>query len=308
VHFDDSVLDRETLLASAAASMVDRSRPMLTSDIRRPPYLRKVLENLTNLRAALPSGGRVLVVGGGVAEHGTSTLYDDATLEVAAFDIYASHLTQFVADAHRIPLVSGVFDAVVIQAVLEHVLDPWRVVQEVHRVLKPGGLVYSETPFMQQVHEGAYDFTRFTDSGHRYLFRNFELIDSGPIGGPGLVAQWTLDYLIRGVTGSDRAGRRSRRLLQMLNKVDERMGARRKLDSASAVYFTGRRSDRTMSPAEIVDYYREVRESGAEAALMHRAQKTWRKRALETRAAVRGESGARITARSVAPGAMPPER
>jgi len=58
-----------------------------------------------------------------------------------------------------------VFDAVWIQAVLEHVLDPVRVVAEIHRVLRPGGLVYSEIPFMQEVHEGAYDFTRFRLSG-----------------------------------------------------------------------------------------------------------------------------------------------
>jgi len=56
-----------------------------------------------------------------------------------------------------------------VQAGLEHVRDLWQVVAEIHRVLKDDGLVYAETPFMQQVHEGPYDFTRFTESGHRYL-------------------------------------------------------------------------------------------------------------------------------------------
>jgi SAM-dependent methyltransferase len=40
-----------------------------------------------------------------------------------------------------------------IQAVLEHALDPPVVVAEIYRVLKPGGLVYADTPFMQRVHE-----------------------------------------------------------------------------------------------------------------------------------------------------------
>ncbi len=53
-------------------------------------------------------------------------------------------------------------------------LEPERVVSEIARVLKPAGMVYSEIPFMQQVHEGAYDFTRFTDSGQRWLFRQFK--------------------------------------------------------------------------------------------------------------------------------------
>jgi hypothetical protein len=46
-----------------------------------------------------------------------------------------------------------------------------RVASEIHRLLKSGGFVYSEIPFMQQVHEGAYDFTRYTLVGHRALFR-----------------------------------------------------------------------------------------------------------------------------------------
>ncbi len=50
--------------------------------------------------------------------------------------------------------------------------------KEIHRVLKDDGIVYADTPFMQQVHEGAYDFTRFTLSGHRWLFKNFALLDS----------------------------------------------------------------------------------------------------------------------------------
>ena len=97
--------------------------------------------------------------------------YPEPRIALVAFDIYASPQVQFVADAHHIPLEDGCFDAVIVQAVLEHVLEPGRVVAEIYRVLKPNGLVYAETPFLQHVHEGAYElFTRFTESGHRYLF------------------------------------------------------------------------------------------------------------------------------------------
>ena len=78
-------------------------------------------------------------------------------------------------------------------------LEPGRWCAEIHRVLKPGGLVYAETPFMQQVHEGAYDFTRFTESGHRYLFARFDLIDSGVTAGAGTQLLWSLDYFVRGL-------------------------------------------------------------------------------------------------------------
>ena len=53
---------------------------------------------------------------------------------------------------------------------LEHAVDPDRVAAGIHRVLKPQALVHAETPIMQQVREGAYDFTWFTVLGHRYLF------------------------------------------------------------------------------------------------------------------------------------------
>jgi len=197
----------------------------------------------------------VLVVGGGTNGHGLP-VYDDDDIKVIAFDIYASRLTQFIADAHRIPLADASVDGVIIQAVLEHVLDPWRVVAEIHRVLRPGGVVYSETPFLQQVHEGPYDFTRFTESGHRWLFRDFDLIESGPIGGPGLLLVWTLDYLVRGLTRNQKVGQRTRRMTRWLERIDRRIPEAHRSDAASAVYFLGRRSETTLTPREIIASYK----------------------------------------------------
>ena len=36
---------------------------------------------------------------------------------------------------------------------------------------------------------GRYDFTRFTDLGHRRLLRKFEEVERGPIVGPGMATQ-----------------------------------------------------------------------------------------------------------------------
>ena len=54
----------------------------------------------------------------------------------------------------RSRLADASVDGVIVQAVLEHVLDPRTVAAEVERVLRPRGMVYAETPLMQQVHEG----------------------------------------------------------------------------------------------------------------------------------------------------------
>jgi SAM-dependent methyltransferase len=140
----------------------------------QPPN-RVAARNIELLLSLLPGPSPLLlVVGGGTIGNGVDALYADRRIRVVGFDIYGSPLTQFIADAHQIPLASESVDAVLVQAVLEHVLDPGQVVGEIERVLRRGGLVYAETPFLQQVHAGAYDFARYTSSGHRYLFRAFD--------------------------------------------------------------------------------------------------------------------------------------
>jgi ubiquinone/menaquinone biosynthesis C-methylase UbiE len=59
-----------------------------------------------------------------------------------------------VCDAHHLPFQIESFDGVIVQAVLEHVFDPNRYVEEIHRVLKMDAVVYAETPFIQQADEG----------------------------------------------------------------------------------------------------------------------------------------------------------
>jgi SAM-dependent methyltransferase len=49
-------------------------------------------------------------------------------------------------DAFPYPLEDSSFDHVLMQDVLEHVRDPIRVIAELHRVLRPGGLLQLRTP------------------------------------------------------------------------------------------------------------------------------------------------------------------
>jgi SAM-dependent methyltransferase len=146
-------------------------------------------------------------------------------------------------------------DAVVIQAVLEHVLDPEAVVAEIHRVLRAEGLVYAETPFMQQVHAGAYDFTRFSDSGQRWLFRRFTQIDRGVVAGPGTSLSWSIDHAVRALTRSRTAGRIARLATFWVRFADRFSDPRFAADGASALYFLGRRAERSITPVEAIRTY-----------------------------------------------------
>lgn len=252
VDFEESVLERIATLDTAAES------PVPERVAGRSPRLHpQVAANLEHLARLLEPGARVLVVGGGEDAHGLGNLISQLEIVSVTFDIYSSTLTDFVADAHSIPLLDQSVDCVAIQAVLEHVLEPWRVVEELYRVLRPGGVVYAETPFMQQVHEGPYDFTRFTESGHRWLFRKFEMIDSGAIGGPIMVLAWTMDFVLRGLRAPRKIRGAIRRVLNWLSRFDVALNRRFNADSASAVYFTGRRpvGENSLSPSDIIAFY-----------------------------------------------------
>ncbi len=140
----------------------------------------------------------ILVIGGSIDGMGILELKANlpkGTILVES-DVAHGPNTNIIIDAHQIPFKDASFDLVIAQAVLEHVLDPFQCVSEINRVLKQGGMIYAETPFMQQVHGGKYDFHRFTHLGHRRLFRHFEEVKSGIVCGPGSSLAWALRYFM----------------------------------------------------------------------------------------------------------------
>jgi SAM-dependent methyltransferase len=211
--------------------------------------------NIQQFKALLPPRPLVLMVGAGTQGAGCEVLYEDQDIRQIGFDIYPSNLTQFVADAHQIPLATASMDGVVIQAVLEHVLDPPTVVAEIDRILKPRGIVYAETPFMQQVHEGAYDFTRFTELGHRWLWRHFEEIKRGVIGGPGLSLYWSWRYFCRAVLRHRRIADLISLPFLVFSAFDPFLPLHRKIEGANGVCFMGRKGGRPLPQDELVSRY-----------------------------------------------------
>ena len=206
-------------------------------------------------------GGRVLIVGGGAVGAGLRELLEDPSFDVVETDVVHGLRTRIVMDAHDIPFDDGEFDCVILQAVLEHVCDPHLVVAEVFRVLRSDGLVYAETPFMQQVHMGRYDFTRFTHLGHRRLFRRFESIDEGVVAGAGTVLVWTLERFMMSFARSTAMQRGLKWVTRMLFfplKYADYLTARNAAswDNASGFWFFGRKSDQVLSDETLIGLYR----------------------------------------------------
>ena len=218
---------------------------------------------LNNLRAIVDANGlsNILVVGGGRQRAWLDPLLRASMPHRVVYsDIDSGADVDLFCDGHDLPFANGAFDAVVTTAVLEHVLNPERVAAEIARVLKTGGLLYSELPFMQQVHEGAYDFTRFTLSGHRRLFNQFAEIDVGMVAGPATAFVWALENLILAFT--------SRSILRKLAKVGVRLGfgwikyldyflvnRPEAMDGASCTYFMGAKAQHRIPDSEIIARY-----------------------------------------------------
>jgi SAM-dependent methyltransferase len=103
------------------------------------------------------------------------------------FDIRESPAVDIVGDAEAIPVEDSTFDVVVTQETLEHVRHPDVAMREIFRVLKPGGHLYCQLPFIIGYHPGPFDFLRFTKEGIHTLAENagFQVEDAGMTVGPG---------------------------------------------------------------------------------------------------------------------------
>jgi SAM-dependent methyltransferase len=79
-------------------------------------------------------------------------------------------------DIHKMLYEDNIFDYVIADQVLEHVRKPWIGVEEVRRVLKPGGLTILTSALMFPVHGVPFDFWRLTPDGLKVLCENFSKI------------------------------------------------------------------------------------------------------------------------------------
>ena len=63
------------------------------------------------------------------------------------------------------PIKSGTADEVYLMAVLEHIFYPEAALEEAFRILKPGGKIIIEMPFIFRYHRSPNDYWRWTREG-----------------------------------------------------------------------------------------------------------------------------------------------
>jgi len=201
----------------------------------------------------------VLIVGGSVVGNGVDVLYATPAIKVVSVDIDYFSTVDVIADAHNLPFKTNFFDAIIYQAVLEHVIDSRRGVSEACRVMRPQGLIYSEIPFMQQVHNKPYNFSRYTLVGHACHLRSFQPLACGTVVGPASTFAWSFLYLLMSL-GCDKKssaylGILANFLAFPITFLDFWLNGRHlSADSAGGTFFLGTLLDRPQSIDYIINY------------------------------------------------------
>jgi SAM-dependent methyltransferase len=134
-----------------------------------------VVDHVRHTLDSLEPGSAILDVGAGgrrIAPNATT------------FDACPGPNVDVVGDIHAMQFADNSYDCVFCTGTLEHVANPWRAVEEIHRVVRPGGIVYVDVPFIQGYHADPTDYWRFTIDGLRHLCCSFVEMESGVHIGP----------------------------------------------------------------------------------------------------------------------------
>lgn len=146
-----------------------------------PPESLRIIDRKNSLIKSLSKNSIALDIG-------SESKYQN----VIAIDINPSMNPDIIADTTSLPFNDKTFDLIICQYVLEHVKDLKKAVSEVDRVLKPGGLVYIDMPFIQPQHPSPSDYNRLTLEGLKLLMKNFNEVEIGISIGPASTLAWII--------------------------------------------------------------------------------------------------------------------
>lgn len=144
----------------------------------RPGLTRHLLKAVVSIHAR--AGGPVLDLGCGAEILGGTT---------ARMDYTPSPATNVLGDPRHLPFPDAAFSLVVCKSVLEHVRDYRLAIAEITRVVRPGGEIWVEIPWLYMAHPddpGAmHDYVRLSATAYDFEFAQFERIALGPAFGAG---------------------------------------------------------------------------------------------------------------------------
>ena len=162
--------------------MVEGDKTIIVSDVGSPGLSWGVLYRelaqrnslLRTFQNAACSGttldGRGIDIGAGSSDSSYHRFLDRVLdVELEAYDLVPTEKVGYLNVEGPFPFDSEVFDFVLCFNLLEHIWDYRNCVDESHRVLRPGGRLIGDVPFLLGFH-GETDFFRFTGDSLERLF------------------------------------------------------------------------------------------------------------------------------------------
>jgi SAM-dependent methyltransferase len=90
-------------------------------------------------------------------------------------DVDPGRKPDVIANVYQLPFPDAEFNHLLCLEVLEHLFEPARAIQEMARVLKPGGQLILTTRFIFPIHDAPGDYFRYTKYGLLELFKSWQV-------------------------------------------------------------------------------------------------------------------------------------
>ena len=114
---------------------------------------------------------QVLDIGAG------NTEYTDIFPNRTRVDIDPERKPDIVADIVNLPFKDGSYEVIMCSEIFEHLLEPQKAIEEIKRVLKPGGILILTTRFLFPIHDAPGDYWRYTPYSLAFLFRDWHIVE-----------------------------------------------------------------------------------------------------------------------------------
>ena len=107
------------------------------------------------------------------------------TLDVNEYDDYPDIICDLCGEINDD--LKNRYDKIICLAVLEHVYNPFKAIENITKLLKDGGKVYGMVPYLYHYHAPNdlkfQDYFRFSKDALSYLFKDFKEVELYPIRG-----------------------------------------------------------------------------------------------------------------------------
>ena len=112
----------------------------------------------------ISSGSSVLDLGGNKIKKRGQFNLDEYKFNIIYANLSLDKTPDIQIMAECIPIKNDCFDLIICSELLEHVLNPRKVLDEIYRVMKVGGKVLITVPFLYNIHADPHDYGRYTDT------------------------------------------------------------------------------------------------------------------------------------------------